>query len=455
MIERRWRLPCLFLLLGFFAGTVGAQMPMVHPMADSVESRELTWTLGAQAIGLATRASPAHAGQSLTEGYLTQTMVMGTLSARGGLLSAQGMLDFEGLTLERGELDAGIYGEGYVDRRHPHTYLHEVVATASGALAATHFSLTVGKGFVPFGTDDPMVRPFEKYPVNHHISQIVERLLATVAVRRGPFAVEAARFNGDEPESPSDLPNSNRLFDSWATRTTVQPISRLELQASVARVKSPELASGGGLDQRKLSASARLEYAPARESGHDLDPIIALETRRRISYYGLLEWGKGSEYDGAVKAFSFSTALAEAEVSRAGLAFGVRIERTDRPEEQRLANPFRTQRPATDLSILGRTRWDIATVRLSAYGEESRVNTFVPFVEIARQHANSLTQPAIFEPDAFYGSDTMWSVSAGVGLRLGMLHRRTGGYGAAGKEMTGMSMRGTVPGRAVSQPGKR
>ena len=36
-------------------------------------------------------------------------------------------LNFEGYTLRRGELNAGMYGEGYVDRRHPHTFVHEAM----------------------------------------------------------------------------------------------------------------------------------------------------------------------------------------------------------------------------------------------------------------------------------------------------------------------------------------
>ena len=43
---------------------------------------------------------------------------------------------------------------------------------------ATRLSLTAGKGFAPFGTDDPMSRPVLRYPVNHHLAQILERAVA-------------------------------------------------------------------------------------------------------------------------------------------------------------------------------------------------------------------------------------------------------------------------------------
>jgi hypothetical protein len=290
-------------------------------------------------------------------------------------------------------------------------------------------SLAVGKGFVPFGTDDPMVRPFEKYPVNHHISQIVERLLATVALRGGPILIEAARFNGDEPESPSDFPNSSRLWDSWAARATLLPLSAVELQASLARVKSPEIATGGGLDQRKESISARFEDG-ALESN---------ELRR----YAIAEWARSSEYAAQTRAFSFTTMLAEGELGRGRVAVAARVERTERPEEDRLADPFRTKRPPTDFSILGRTRWDILSARVSTRAWQSRALMLAPFVEIARQHATALTAGAVFDPRAFYGSSTMWSTTVGLTLTAGVLHRRTGAYGAASRtmgEMSGMSM---------------
>ena len=443
-----------------FAAAARAQEPMMPGMSAASPDSVQRWTIGAQAIGVVTRASPAYANRALTEGYLTQPMVMGSLSAAGGRIGVEGMLDFEGITLQRGELDAGIFGEGYVDRRHPHTYLHELVASASGSARKTAFSLAVGKGFVPFGTDDPMVRPFEKYPINHHISQIVERLLATVAAKHGPVLLEAARFNGDEPEYPSDLPNGNRLFDSWAARATVLPTPELEAQASTARVKSPELARGGGLDQRKINLSLRYESIPSgadatgtsmgmpTDAGGEMTSSSGVRSAKLDEWqqYLLLEWGRSSDYEGGSSVFSFSTLLGEAEVRHLGVAFAARYERTERPDEVRLANPFRTPRPPPDFDILGRTRWDIVSARLSSIAYESRFGTLTPFVEVARQHVSPLGTPSGFDPRGFYGSDRLWSLSVGVAYNVGMIHRRTGEYGAAARNMTGMAMPGTVHG---------
>src|SRR5687768_17177992 len=131
-------------------------------------------TAGAHAVGLATHATPAISNRSLTEFYLTQPAVM--LHVLQGPLQFEGMLNLEGLTLRRGELNAGVWGEGYMDRRHPHTFLHEAMAVVRplGAGGALDVSLAAGKGFAPFGTDDPMSRPFVKFPANHHLSQVLE-----------------------------------------------------------------------------------------------------------------------------------------------------------------------------------------------------------------------------------------------------------------------------------------
>ena len=48
-------------------------------------------------------------------------------------------LDFEGLTLDRGQLNPGAYGEGYADRRHPHTYLHEAMASPAELSGASGY----------------------------------------------------------------------------------------------------------------------------------------------------------------------------------------------------------------------------------------------------------------------------------------------------------------------------
>lgn len=64
-----------------------------------------------------------------------------------GRLSMAASLNFEMWTLRKGDLAAGNAGEGYIDRRHPHTWLHEMVATARLPLRGADFSLAAGRGF--------------------------------------------------------------------------------------------------------------------------------------------------------------------------------------------------------------------------------------------------------------------------------------------------------------------
>jgi hypothetical protein len=135
------------------------------------QNSNVTLAVDASAIGLVTRAAHTPGNRTLTEGYLTQP-IMGA-SLRAGWLRAIGMLNLEGATLRRGELDAGAWGEGYVDRRHPHAYLHELIVGVESPPAALAGSIYGGRGFVPFGSDDPMTRPFVSYPVHHHLAQII------------------------------------------------------------------------------------------------------------------------------------------------------------------------------------------------------------------------------------------------------------------------------------------
>src|SRR4029079_16834746 len=127
--------------------------------------------LGAMATGVFTRASPAYASRTYREMQLVQPNVLATM--QWSTLTFNAGMNAGGYTLRRGELNAGIFGEGYVDRRHPHTLVHEAVASVEGALPGARrvrASLAAGKGFVPFGTDDPMSRPFVLFPVNHHLA---------------------------------------------------------------------------------------------------------------------------------------------------------------------------------------------------------------------------------------------------------------------------------------------
>lgn len=369
--------------------------------------------LGLTATVAGTHAGPVLAGDGRTEAYVSQPILLAHASVAQGRLSLVASLDLEGLTLRRGELAPGNAGEGWVDRRHPHTYAHEAMLVGATAAGGFDVSLAAGRGFAPFGTDDPMVRPFTKYPANHHLAQVLERLVAVAAVRRGPAMVEAALFNGDEPTEPADLGRLSRFGDSWAVRATVLPRPWLEAQASHAWLESPEHALGGGLDQRKWSASARVERT--------------LSADRTV--YALVEWARTDEYSVGLRAFTFETALAEVAATAAGWRGALRLERTTRPEEERLLDPFRTARPHADENVVGITRWTALTARL---GREVRGGgwTIEPFAEATR-HAVRSTAGILFDPVEHYGDDRLWALTLGARVGLGAQHQRMGRYGAA------------------------
>jgi hypothetical protein len=399
------------------AGAIQLIVPLAaraQMTAGSMESRDSTrasFTLRAQAIGLVTRLDPGPADRAYTEGYLAQPLIMAHGRVLDGHLGGVLTLDFEGLTLARGQLNTGAYGEGYADRRHPHTYLHEAVAVASGAFGRVGVSLAGGKGFVPFGTDDPMTRPFAAYPVNHHLAQILERYVVIAAASAGPLTLEGATFNGDEPPSPGAPPDASRFGDSWAARATVTPHPLVEVEGSFASVTSPEIANGGGRDQRKWSVGARLRQPLGRLSG------------------GLVEWARTDELVGDVRANQFTSFLAEASTSLSRATVSARFENTARPEEERLADPFRYSRNPTDLSIIGITRWQIGTIAVTTPFSVRHAD-IAPFVEVSYGHPTEEVTPSAFVPQDFYGSTSIWSASIGLRLGIGSMAHRMGRYGA-------------------------
>jgi hypothetical protein len=366
--------------------------------------------VGAHAVGLVTHTNPAIGNKALTEGYLTQPAIMADASF--GPFQFAGMVNFEGLTLRRGELNHGVYGEGYVDRRHPHTYVHEAVLTIQPN-RSRWLSVSAGRGFAPYGTDDPMVRPFVKYPANHHLSQILERLFVSGALHVGPAIVEGGLFNGTEPVDPEDMGDVDTFGDSWSARATLLPVAGLELQASYAEVTSPENPMGEGLDHKMWNASIRF----ARESGGN-------------RWYVLVEGGKTSEGLGNTNFFHYSTVLTEGTLQRSGWRVAARYERTVRPEEERTVDLFRGVRPHTAVSILGTTRWDIGSAQLARSMKLGKFN-LAPFIEAARLHARPQQEFPVVVPENFYGSDTLWSFSFGIRSTIGMWHDRMGRYGAA------------------------
>ena len=109
----------------------------------------------------------------------------------------------------------------------------------------------------------------------------------------------------------------------------------------------------------------------------------------------------------------------------------MRLEQTERPEEDRLADPSRTPRPASDLSINGITRWRVATLQVAAPSVTRGVFSGFPFVELGRLAASPRDSRSLFTPQRLYGTSRFWMVTAGFRLRAGDAHSRMGRYGVA------------------------
>jgi len=390
--------------------------------------QNLTARLHGEGAVAVSHVDPTPGPGSLTETRVEQVNVILDAGAFANRVRFRGTLNLEGLTLKNGVLTLGGWGEGFNDRRHPHTYGHELILSvvqplgkaptvlepgARPSLSEVVLSLSVGKGFAPFGSDDPMSRPLLRFPVNHHWGQVLERAVAIGGLRVGPAALEAGLFNGDEPERPGQWPllrdstGTWRFGDSWSARLTVWPLAGVEIQSSHASVKSPENRPGAGTTQKKWSGSLRVE----RRAGPG-------------RFYALGEWARTTEAGGF---FRFRSWLFEGSWSMAGQRPYYRFESTDRPEEERTLNPFRSLRPHLENSILGRTRWNIHTLGYSVSVAVTRWAQMEPLAEVA--HATVSMLDGLFNPQDLYGRSTFWSVTAGLRLRLPGGEHRMGRYG--------------------------
>ncbi len=345
------------------------------------------------------------------EVYLTQPALMAALTSPSGRWNLRATLDFEQLTQPDGEITFGGWGEGFIDRRHPHTILHELIVSWSVRAAAggDAWSLSAGKGFAPYGTEDPMGRAGVKYPTNHHLSQILERWLVTGTwTRPDGWSLEAGVFGGTEPEDAYDLSNIRSFGDSWSVRVARRlgrdPADRpWEASASFAHV-SEEHADGGEVT-RLANIAVRFE-APGRLSG-------LVEASR--------SWPEEDEGYWAV--------LGEARLTAGRHRPYGRAEWATRPEYHRLGEPGSDlyYRYDHDGHADGATRWLILT---GGYGFEASTGSVstLPFVEVQYHHVRAERGPVT--PDALFGRSGLWAVSTGIRLYFGGGPMRMGRYGA-------------------------
>ena len=367
-----------------------------------------------QAFPIVTFGAPGEEGSPLNETawYLTQPALMANVESPGSRLVLRTTLNFEGLTLEDGELTFGGWGEGFIDSRHPHTLLHELMLSLNlWDAAGGAFSLSAGKGFAPYGTDDPMARPGLKYPTNHHLSQILERWTVNAVYLRDGWSLEAGVFGGTEPVGPYDLSNIESFGDSWSARVARRwgrgtgPAAEWEASASYGSVAE---------EHHEVKERTDLWNVALRHAG----------MTRPGALYWLLE-GSLSRPEGGEGYFSV---LGEGRLEAGRHQPYARVEFATRPEYERLgaAGSDAFFRYDHDEHAIGATRWLIGTL---AYAYEATGYPFSirPFAE-AQLHAVSAERGGI-EPVELYGTDRFWSLSLGARLFLGGDPMRMGAYG--------------------------
>lgn len=362
-----------------------------------------------QAIPLYSAGFGSDANDAVTESafYLTQPNLMLSLESPGARFTFLTTVNLEGVTLEDGELTFGGWGEGFLDKRHPHTILHEAMLSLNfWDLRGGAWSISLGKGFAPYGTDDPMVRPAVKYPTNHHLSQILERYTINTAYVRGPWSIEAGMFAGAEPDGPYDFSNIDDFPNSWSARL----IRRFGGTGTAA--------------PWEVGAS----FGNVVEKHHDEDRTTKLVNgyvrHQRADRYVLVEASRADpDYDA-----DWWSVLGEARLRHAGNEPYARLEVATRPEYER-EGPVGTDgffRYDHDAHPIGATRWLIATLgyarQLTGYPYQA-----LPFVELQFHNVGNERGDILAREQ--YGTNNFFALSAGVRLHLGGRAERMGSYG--------------------------
>jgi len=368
----------------------------------------------AQAFPMVTWGAPGEEDSPLhgTEAYLTQPAVMANIESPGSRLVLRTTLNLEALTQPDGEYTFGGWGEGFIDKRHPHTFLHEAMLSLNlWRAAGGSFSLSAGKGFAPYGTDDPMSRPVAKYPTNHHLSQLLERWTLNAIYLRGAWGIEAGIFGGQEPDGPYDLSNIESFGDSYSARLTRR--------------------FGGRGTGAAWEASA--SYGNVREVHHEEAERtslvnVALRHYRDYANGGLYALVEASRSEPHGEDEGYYSILGEG-LFRVGMhrPYG-RLEYATRPEYEREGAPG-TQgffRYDHDAHAEGATRWLITSLgyEVDLPGD---VVTTRPFIEM--QHNRVWEERGGIDPKALFGTDSFFSISAGFRLFFGGGPMRMGSYG--------------------------
>ena len=219
------------------------------------------------------------------------------------------------LLLASGETADGV--SPLVDRQHPHDLVMELSASYGIALSqrSSLFVYAGLPGEPAFGPPPFMHRPAAmaspEAPISHHWLDSTHTSFGvlTAGLVVGGVKLEASRFNGREPDQDR-LDLETGPLDSTALRLSWNPSETLSLQASWARLESPEQLEPGE-SQTRWSASALFE----RPLG------------RRARWSATLAWGRRSSGHSDLDAF-----ILESAVTRGRWTLFGRAERTENDE---------------------------------------------------------------------------------------------------------------------------
>lgn len=385
-----------------------------HPATPASAPRGWTAHWMAQVYPIITAGEPFGRETHLRgrEAYLTQPALMTILESPGGRFALRTTLDLEQFSQPDGEYTFGGWGEGFIDKRHPHTLVHEFMLSASAwETGVGALSLSAGKGFAAYGTEDPMGRPVVKYPTNHHLSQVLERWTINGAwVHPTGWGLEGSVFGGQEPRDAYDFSNIESFGDSWSARLSKRfGAGAWEVSGSYARITE----SHGTEEETTGLANVAIRFAGnVGESG----------------LYALLE--ASTSAPAADDEHGFWSVLAEAQLSRHGHQPYARFEVATRPEYHRAGAPGTPEffRYEHGTHADGATRWVITTL---GYGFTPRADgspvSSRPFVEL--QHHYVAAARGNVDPVTLFGRRSLWTVSAGFRLFIGGGPMRMGSYG--------------------------
>jgi len=195
-------------------------------------------------------------------------MGMASRPAGTGRLTFTAMLSLDPLTVGRAgyaeifQVGEALDGRPIVDRQHPHDLLMQVAAVWRRPLTSG-FVLTLAGGPAgepALGPISFMHRPSAEAlvltPLGHHTldSTHISFGVATAAIGREKWEVEASVFNGREPDEHRWDLDFGRL-DSVAGRLWFRPSPQWELQVSTGHLVEPEELEPGDLQRTTASVS--------------------------------------------------------------------------------------------------------------------------------------------------------------------------------------------------------